>query len=150
MTQKDYEYLFVAANLAHYHPTWGCTILVDRLKMFLGGHHFYISADGTAGSFEVATKKNYLSACILGAAPRHRVNVHVIHIGQITDQSPKKIEWQKDDDGRMITIPPRLSGLRLQQQSFWKIIDLFIWTYVIENCMDVKEGDSNDNSSNDK
>jgi hypothetical protein len=26
----------------------------------------------------------------------------------------------------------------------------FIWTYVIENCMDVKEGDSNDNSSIDK
>ncbi len=57
MTQKDYEYLFVAANLAHYHPTWGFTILVDRLKMFLGGHRFYISADGTAGSFEVTTKK---------------------------------------------------------------------------------------------
>jgi hypothetical protein len=36
MTQKDYEYLFVAANLAHYHPTWGFTILVNRLKMFLG------------------------------------------------------------------------------------------------------------------
>jgi hypothetical protein len=57
MTPKDYEYIFVAANLAHYHPTWGFTILFDRLKTFLRGYCFYISADGTAGSFEVATKK---------------------------------------------------------------------------------------------
>jgi hypothetical protein len=95
MTQKDYEYLFVAANLAYYHPTRGFTILVNRLKMFLEGHHFYISADGTAGSFEVATKKNDLSACILGVPPKHRVKVHVICIGQITDLYVKKIEWQK-------------------------------------------------------
>jgi hypothetical protein len=29
-------------------------------------------------------------------------------------------------------------------------MDPFIWPYVIENCMDVKEGDSDDDSSNDK
>ena len=29
-------------------------------------------------------------------------------------------------------------------------MDPIAWTYVFENCMDVKEGDSNDNSSNDK
>jgi hypothetical protein len=50
----------------------------------------------------------------------------------------------------MITTPSRLSGLRLQQQSFRKIMDPFQWTYVIENCMDIKEGDSNDDSSIDK
>jgi hypothetical protein len=70
MTPKDYEYIFVAANLAHYHPTWGFTILVDRLKMFLGGHHFYISADGTAGSFEVATKKMTLVRAFWGRLQR--------------------------------------------------------------------------------
>jgi hypothetical protein len=150
MTQKDYEYLLVTANLAHYHPTWGFTILADRLKMFLRGHRFYISADGTAGSFEVATKKINLSACILWLPPKHRVKVHVICIGQITDQYVKKIEWQKDGDDRMITTPPQLSGLRLQQQSFLEnngsvYMDLCYW-----NCMDVKEGDSNDDSSNDK
>jgi hypothetical protein len=64
MTPKDYDYILVAANLAHYHLTWGFTILVDRLNIFLGGHHFYKSAVGTAGSFEVATKKIDLSACI--------------------------------------------------------------------------------------
>ncbi len=78
------------------------------------------------------------------------MNVHVICIGQITDQYVKKIEWQKDGDSRMITTPPQLSGLRLQQQSFQKIMDTFIRTYVIENRMDVKEGDRDDDSSNDK
>ncbi len=57
MNLKDYEYILVAANLAHYHPTWGFIILVDRLKMFLEGHRCNKSADGTAGSFEVALKK---------------------------------------------------------------------------------------------
>jgi hypothetical protein len=85
MTSKDYEYILVAANLAHYHPTWSFTILVNRLKIFLRVHHFYKSADGTAGSFEVATKKIGLSACILGSTPKHRVNAHVIHNGKITD-----------------------------------------------------------------
>ncbi len=42
----------------------------------------------------------------------------------------------------MITTPPQLSGLRLQQQSFRKHMDPFIWTYVIENCLDAEEGDS--------
>jgi hypothetical protein len=77
MTPQDYEYLFVAANLAHYHPKWGFTILVDRLKMFLKGHRCYKS-DGAAGSFENVTKKIDLNACILGMTPKHRNKVHVI------------------------------------------------------------------------
>jgi hypothetical protein len=31
------ECLLAAANLAHNHPKWGFTILVDRWKMFLEG-----------------------------------------------------------------------------------------------------------------
>ncbi len=42
-----------------------------------------------------ATKKNDLSACMLGSTPKHRVNAHVICIGQITDRDVTKIEWQK-------------------------------------------------------
>ncbi len=36
--------------------------------------------------------------------------------------------------------------LCLQQQSFRKHMDPFIWTYVIENCLDAKEGNSDSNS----
>ena len=51
MTPHDYKRLLAAANLAHYHPKWGLTILVDRWKMFLEGHHLYTS--NSTGSFEV-------------------------------------------------------------------------------------------------
>ena len=147
LSPKDYEQILVAANLAHYHPTWGFTILVDRLKMFLDGHRCCESADGTVVSFEVATKKIDLNAFILGSAPKHRVTVHVIRIGRMTDRSPQKIEWQKHGDGRMNTTPPRLIGLRLQQQSFRKVIDPFSWKYFIDNRLDTEEGDSDDDSS---
>jgi hypothetical protein len=35
MPPLDYERLLAAANLAHYHPTWGFTILVDRWIVFI-------------------------------------------------------------------------------------------------------------------
>ena len=82
MTPLDYERLLAAANLAHYHPKWGFTILVGRWKMSLGGHHIYTSK-GT-GSFEVDTKKLDINACILGVFSKHRVKVHVIRIGVCT------------------------------------------------------------------
>ncbi len=84
--------MMVAANLAHFHPTLGFIILVDRLKMFLEGHRNK-SADGNAGSFEVAFKKIDLDAYIMGSVPnpKNRKNVYVIRIGRITDRSPPKI-----------------------------------------------------------
>ena len=63
-------------------------------------------SDGAVVSFEVATKKIDLNAFILGSTPKHRVKVHVIRIGRMTDQSPRKIEWQKHGDGQMNTNPP--------------------------------------------
>jgi hypothetical protein len=74
MTPHDYERLLAAANLAHYHPKWGFTILVDRWKMFLDGHHFY-SSNGT-GSFEVEVATNRMDynalpagCCIISCRP---------------------------------------------------------------------------------
>ena len=104
MTPLDYKCILAAANLAHYHPKWGFTILVGRWKMFLEGHHFYTS-EGT-GSFEVDRKKLDINACILGVSAKHGVKVHVIRIGVSTDLSPKKIEMQKYSDGRLIVTPP--------------------------------------------
>ena len=118
MPPLDYERLLAAANLAHYHPKWGFTILVDRWKMFLDGHHF-CSSNGI-GSFEVDTKRLDFDAFILGRIKQQSfrqcveqskwnyllekedkdgeddeddsegVKVHVIRIGIINDYSPRK------------------------------------------------------------
>jgi hypothetical protein len=133
MPPLDYERLLAAANLAHYHPKWGFTILVDRWKMFLDGHHF-CSSNGI-GSFEVDTKRLDFDAFILGRIKQQSfrqcveqskwnyllekededgeddeddsegVKVLVIRIGIINDYSPRKIEMQKDSYGRLIVIP---------------------------------------------
>jgi hypothetical protein len=47
---------------------------------------------------------------------------------------------QKDPhNGRMITTPPRLSGLRLQQSSFRRLIEPILWNYILDNDNDLKE-----------
>ncbi len=56
---------------------------------------------------------------------------------------------QKDPhDGRMITTPPRLSGLRLQHSSFWRLIKPILWNYILDN--DLEEGKEVDESSSDE
>jgi hypothetical protein len=70
------------------------------------------------GTVVIDTKKLDLNACINGVSPKHREQVYFIRIGIINDYSPKKIEMQKDSDGRLIVTPPRLNGLRIKQQSF--------------------------------
>jgi len=48
MTPKDYEYLLVAADLAHFHKRWGFSIKMTKLRLFLEGHWFTtINCDGT-------------------------------------------------------------------------------------------------------
>jgi len=70
MTPHDYEHLLAAANLAHYHPKWGFTILVGRWKMFLDGHYFYSS--NHTDSFEVDTKRLDFDAFILGSSAKQK------------------------------------------------------------------------------
>jgi len=55
MTTHSYECLFVAANLAVFHKSWGFTIKILHWKKFLEEHHFITS--NSIGSFEVDTKK---------------------------------------------------------------------------------------------
>ena len=49
---------------------------------------------------------------------------------------------QKDCDGRLIVTPPRLNGLRIKQQSFRKLMEPFVWNYILE-----KDFDEEDDSS---
>ena len=58
------------------------------------------------------------------------------------DLSPQKNEMQKDCDGRLIVTPPRLNGLRIKQQSFRKLMEPFVWNYILE-----KDFDEEDDSS---
>jgi len=122
MTPKDYEYLLVAANLAHVDKRWGFSIKKKKWKLFLKGHWFTtINCDGT---FEVDVKKVDLNAFIQGEFAKHRENVHFIRIDVLKASSHRKIEMQKDPhNGRMITTPLRLSGLRIQQSSFRRLIE---------------------------
>ncbi len=118
---KDYEYLLVAATLAHFHKRWGFSIKMMKLKLFLEVHRFTtINCDCT---MDVDEKKVDLNAFMKGEPPKHRERVYFIRIGVLHANSPRKIEMQKDSDGRMIVIPPQLNGLHLQQSSFRRLIE---------------------------
>ena len=148
MAPLDCKRLLAAANLAHYCPKWGFTLLVDRWKMFIKGHHFYTS--NSTGSFKVKVDAKNLNfdALILGTSAKHRRRVHVIQIGvSTTDLSPKNNEEQIGRDGLLITTPPRLNGLGIKTQSFQRKIDPFIWNFIVENNMDGKEKSSSSSSS---
>ena len=61
MMPKDYEYLLVAANLAHVDKRWGFSIKMMKWRLFLEGHRFTaINCDCT---FEVDVRKVDLNAC---------------------------------------------------------------------------------------
>ena len=93
MMPKDYEYLLVAANLAHFHKRWGFSIKMTKCRLFLEGHRFTtINCDCT---MEVNEKKVDLNAFMKGEPPKHRERVYFIRIGIINDYSPKTIEMQK-------------------------------------------------------
>ena len=59
-----------------------------------------------------------------------------------TDLSPKKIEMRKYRDGRLIVTPPRLNGLRIKQQSFRKLMEPFVWNYILEKDLDEEDDSS--------
>jgi hypothetical protein len=132
VTPKDYEYLLVAANLAHFHKRWGFSIKMTKLRFFLEGHRFTtINCDST---FEVDLKKIDLNAFIQGESPKHRepsISIF-IRIGILKASSHRKVEMQKDPhDGQTITTPPRLSGLCQQQSSFQRLIEPILWNYIL-------------------
>jgi hypothetical protein len=106
MSPQDYEHLLVAAHLAHFHTKWGFSIKKVNWNLFLEGHRF--TTTNFMGMFDIDLKKLDLNACINGVSPKHRLKNHIIRIGVLYAYSPRKIEMQKDSDGRQIVIPPRL------------------------------------------
>jgi hypothetical protein len=144
MTAHSYECLLVAANLAVFHKSWGFTIKILQWKKFLEGHHFITS--NSIGSFEVDTKKIGLHAFINGTkSTKNRAKIHMIRIGVLDDNSPRKIEMQKyRSHGRMIITPPRLNGLRIKRQSFRYLTEHFKWNYILEDDADEDLKDEDD------
>jgi len=131
ITLKDYEYLLVAADLAHVDKRWGFSIKMMKWRLFLEEHWFTtINCDGT---FEVDVKKVDLNAFIEGESAKHREKVNFIRIGVLHAKSPRKIEMHKDSDGLMIITPPRLNGLWIKQQSFRQFTEQYKWNYILNN-----------------
>jgi hypothetical protein len=97
MSPQDYEYLLVAAKLAHIHQKQGFSIKISKWKLFLEGHQF--AKTNCMGTVVVDTKKLDLNACINGVSPKHREQLYFIRIGVLTVHSPRKIEMQKNSDG---------------------------------------------------
>jgi hypothetical protein len=92
-----------------------------KRKVFLEGYLFStINCDGT---FEVDTMTMDIDAFIQGEPPKKRKDITFIRIGVLHANSPRKIEMQKDSNGRLIVIPPRLNGLRIKQQSFKQLTE---------------------------
>ncbi len=149
ITPHDYECLLVAANLAQFHPKWGFTMKIVQWKWFLEGHWFTTS--NGRGTFEVDTKKLDLTAFINGTPKICKEQCHFIQIGIINNYSTRKIEMQKDCDGRMIVTPPGLNGLWIKQQSFRQYMDPFVWNYVVDNGLEqgkeVEDSSGEDNES---
>jgi hypothetical protein len=138
---QDYEYLLVAANLAQFHPKWGFSIKILKWKFFVEGHQFLTI--NCMGTMEVSSKKLDLNAYVNGTKPtKNREKCHFIQIGILYADSPRKIEMQKYSDGRLIVDPPRLNGLRIKQQSFRKLIEPFVWNYIIEKDLNEEDDSS--------
>jgi hypothetical protein len=94
ISPQAYEYLLVAANLAHFHTKWGFSIKKRKWDLFIKGHRF--SSRHFMGTFEIDSKTIDLNLFINGVSPVHRVWRQSIWIGIINDYSPRKIEMQKD------------------------------------------------------
>jgi len=97
MSPQDYEYLLVAANLAHFHQKRGFSIRILKWKKFQEGHQF--ATTNYMGTVEIDKKKLDLNACINGVSPKHREEVYFIRIGVLAADSPRKVEMQKGRDG---------------------------------------------------
>jgi hypothetical protein len=88
MTPKDYEYLLVAADLAHVDKRWDFSIKMMKWRLFLEGHRFTtINCDCT---FEVDVKKVDLNVFFEGESPKHTEKVKFIRIGILLNYNKKQ------------------------------------------------------------
>ena len=106
-------------------------------RKFLGGHRF--ACDDC--EIELDQKKIDLNAYINRTPPSQlkQRGFYIIRIGNKTKRLPNKIEEQMGQDGWLITTPPRLNGIGIKTQSFQRIVEPFIWNYLVENDTEGKD-----------
>jgi hypothetical protein len=68
MSPLAFEYLLVAAQLAHFHKKWGFSIKKVNWKLFIEGHRF--ATTNCMGMFEVNTKMVDLNAFMNGMSAK--------------------------------------------------------------------------------
>ena len=93
VSPQDYEYLLVAANLAHVHQQRGFCIKISKWKLFLEGNLF--ATTNCTGTMEVDTKKLDLNAYVNGVSPKNRQQIYFIRIGVLDVDSPRKLRCRK-------------------------------------------------------
>ena len=145
----------MALDLARMDKRWGFSIMVMKWKVFLEGYLFSTINCDCDGTFEVDRKKMDIYAFIQGESSNKRKDIAFIRIGVLHAKSPRKIEMQKVSDGRMITTPPRLGGLHLQQTIFRRLIEPILWNYILDNASEegnddrVKDDNKDDDNEDD-
>jgi hypothetical protein len=55
---------------------------------------------------------------------------------------------QKLSDGRLIVTPPRLNGIRINQQSFRQFMEHYKWNYILDNNADEDHKDEDNGEDN--
>jgi len=150
MPPQEYEYLFMALDLARMDKRWGFSIMDMKWKVFLEGYLFSTINCDCNGTFEADRKKMNIDAFIQGESSNKRKDIAFIPIGVLHAKSPRKIEMQKDSDGLMILTLPRLNGLRIKQQSFRQCVEQSKWNYLLEKEEEGgKDDDDADNNNED-
>ncbi len=149
LSPHDYECLLAAANLAHYTKS-GFTIKPKEWKMFLDGHDFAVVEGIDECKVWLDKKKLCIEKMIDRMQPgTKRSEFYVLQIGVVDEVSPQKFEWQIDEQRELIMAPPRMNSLRMEQQSFRKLVKPFIWNYIVENKLDEDEDDDDDDDEDD-
>jgi hypothetical protein len=97
MSPQVFEYLLVAAKLAHFHKKWGFSIKKVNWKLFIEGDRF--ATTNCMGMFEINAKTIDSNAFMNEMSPKQRMRSHFIRIGVLAADYPRKIEMQRYNYG---------------------------------------------------
>ena len=96
-------------------------------KTFLDGHYSTVVEGIDKCKVELDKKKIDVEHRIDRTQPATKDSeFYVIQISVLDEASPQKFQWQIDQQNELITSPPRMNSLWLEQQSFPNSVEPFI------------------------